>query len=198
MPGMDELDRVEAKQAWRVEVRRARRERAQRGGRAEAGTALADAVLALVWQLSAGAVCRVTAYESRPTEPPTEALVDALRAAGHAVLLPITGADRTLEWDDSGRRRPPESIGSASLVLTPGLAVDRAGRRLGQGGGYYDAALAHVPAGVPVVTLLWDDELVEGPLPTQDHDRRVDGVLMPTAGVVWLGRPRPEWTGPAR
>ena len=133
----------------------------------------------------------MAAYESRPTEPPTDVLVRVLRATGHKVLLPITNPDLTLDWDLDGRRLPPEAIGSAALVLTPGLAVDRSGRRLGQGGGSYDAALAYVPAGVPIVTLLWDDELVEGPVPTEPHDRAVDGVITPDRGLVWLGRPHP-------
>ena len=33
------------------------------------------------------------------------------------------------------------------MVLTPGLAVDRTGMRIGQGGGCYDRVLGRVPVG---------------------------------------------------
>ncbi|MGV1010144.1 MAG: 5-formyltetrahydrofolate cyclo-ligase [Dermatophilaceae bacterium] len=182
--------RVEAKRAARSQVRARRRARASLPGRDEAAARLAAAACALVDQRSSGTGCRVTAYEARPTEPPTDVLVRVLRETGHQVLLPVTNVDRTLDWDLDGHRLPPEAIGTAALVLTPGLAVDRAGRRLGQGGGSYDAALAFVPAGVPVVTLLWDDELVDEPVPTEPHDRPVDAVITPDRGLVWLRPPR--------
>jgi len=180
---------VEAKRAARSQIRARRRERSAQPGREQAAARLAAAACALVDQLGAGSVCRVTAYESLPTEPPTEVVVRVLRETGHEVLLPITNADLSLDWDLDGCRLPPEAIGTAALILTPGLAVDRSGRRLGQGGGSYDAALALVPAGVPVVTLLWDDELVEEAVPTEPHDRSVNGVITPNRGLVWLNSP---------
>lgn len=186
MPRMDPTEVVEAKRAWRAAVRTARRGRAARPGREAADQRIAGAGLALVAAVTHGRGCRVGAYAARPTEPPTAALVEGLRRAGHHVLLPVTCPERTLEWDCDGVRLPPAALGSAAVVFTPGLAVDVAGRRLGQGGGYYDAALRHVPATVPVLTLLWDEELVEGPLPVQAHDRRVDGVLTPGGGVRWV------------
>jgi 5-formyltetrahydrofolate cyclo-ligase len=41
---------------------------------------------------------------------------------------------------------------------------------------------------VPVVALLHDGELVDGPLPALPHDRPVSGVITPALGVVWLTR----------
>ena len=49
----------------------------------------------------------------------------------------------------------------ADVVLVPALAVDAAGRRLGRGGGSYDRALARVGPLVPLIALIYDDELVE-------------------------------------
>ena len=168
----------------RSQVRARRRERAAQLGREQAAERIAAAACALVDGQRDGPVCRVAAYESRPTEPPTHVLVRVLRATGHEVLLPVTNPDLTLDWDLDGRRLPPEAIGTAVVVLTPGLAVDRSGRRLGQGGGSYDGALSFVRAGVPILTLLWDDELVDGPVPTEAHDRTVDGAITPDRGVV--------------
>ena len=44
-------------------------------------------------------------------------------------------------------------------MLAPALAVDGAGRRLGQGGGSYDRALTRTSA--PVLAVVFDDELLE-------------------------------------
>jgi 5-formyltetrahydrofolate cyclo-ligase len=85
-----------------------------------------------------------------------------------------------------------EAIRAAGLVLAPALAVDRAGRRLGQGGGSYDRALERVAA--PVVAIVFDDEVLDEPVPVEAHDRGVAGVLTPGGGLRWLG----EEAGPAR
>ena len=68
-------------------------------------------------------------------------------------------------------------MAGVGALLVPALAVDRAGRRLGQGGGWYDRMLPLRGEGVLAFALLHPDELVEGPLPTEDHDERVDAVV---------------------
>ena len=71
-------------------------------------------------------------------------------------------------------------------MFVPGLAVDRSGHRLGQGGGYYDRTLASVPShadgGPLLVIVLFDDE-VRDEVPYEPHDCRVDAALTP-GGVV--------------
>lgn len=180
----------------RAAVRAARRVRAADvAGRAAAAESLAVGARGLVHGLGtfSDGVCRVAAYESTRTEPPTERLRATLRAAGHEVLLPVITGPRELHWrlDGQADEMPGSGWGAdglavADLVLTPGLSVDSSGLRLGQGGGYYDAALAHVRPGVPVVTVLWDEEFVDERLPAEHHDRRVDAVLTPGRGVIWL------------
>ena len=114
------------------------------------------------------------------------------------VLLPLLRDDLDLEWADydgdpaqlvpglRGVLHPPgaslglEGIGLAALVLAPALAVDAAGRRLGQGGGSYDRALARTSA--PVLAVVFDDEVLEA-VPAQGHDRPVGGTLTPSGGV---------------
>lgn len=178
-----------AKSALRRRVRSARRERLpERDVEAEAA-ALADAVTALVEQVTDGRVCRVAAYESRPTEPPTHLLVQRLAAAGYEVVVPITLDDLDLDWKVSGTPEPlgRNAIREALVIVSPGLAVDRAGHRLGQGGGSYDRALARCRADAVVVTLLFDDEvLAAGEVPVDAHDRPVDRVVTTSGAVVRL------------
>jgi 5-formyltetrahydrofolate cyclo-ligase len=69
-------------------------------------------------------------------------------------------------------------------VLTPGLAVDRTGTRLGQGGGCYDRALGRVPVGTFTCTLLYDGEVLDQ-VPAAPHDRRVTAAVTP-AGLIPL------------
>ncbi|MDQ2624497.1 MAG: 5-formyltetrahydrofolate cyclo-ligase, partial [Actinomycetota bacterium] len=74
------------------------------------------------------------------------------------------------------------------VVLAPALAVDTAGNRLGNGGGWYDRALEHARPDVPVIALVHAEEIYDGdeyPLPVEAHDRRVDAVATPE-GWRWL------------
>jgi 5-formyltetrahydrofolate cyclo-ligase len=79
----------------------------------------------------------------------------------------------------------PEALGQADVVLVPALAVDRQGNRLGKGRGYYDAALQHAAPGAPVIALLFDDEVLATPLPREDHDVPVTGVLTPAGWTIF-------------
>ena len=65
--------------------------------------------------------------------------------------------------------RGVDAVARADAVLVPALAVDGAGRRLGRGGGGYDRALARVGPLVPLIALVYDDELIEH-VPTEGHD----------------------------
>ena len=74
-----------------------------------------------------------------------------------------------------------EALEAASIVLIAGLAVDEAGTRLGQGGGWYDRALLYKDASAPVVACIFDWEYRgKELLPREDHDIPVDGVITPS------------------
>jgi 5-formyltetrahydrofolate cyclo-ligase len=74
---------------------------------------------------------------------------------------------------------------SADLMIVPALAADRAGNRLGRGGGCYDRALARVGPAVPTVALLYDDELLDE-VPVALHDQRISAVARPSVGITRL------------
>jgi 5-formyltetrahydrofolate cyclo-ligase len=137
-------------------------------------------------------------------EPGGTHLLSELSAVAADLLLPVLQPDLDLDWarhepDDPlyagrpggtlgepvGQRLGPDAIRLATIILVPALGVDRAGFRLGRGGGSYDRALARVPAETPVIALLYADERYDA-LPTDSHDRRVTAVVTP-AGLQSCG-----------
>ncbi|WP_456847351.1 5-formyltetrahydrofolate cyclo-ligase [Cellulomonas sp. P5_C6] len=196
-PRVSEGDEVEdVKERLRTAIRDARKSRSVRL-RDEAAHALADVVLTIPAVIDAGCV---SVYASRVTEPGTGPLLEALAARGVRVLMPVLGSGLQRDWaeyagpDDLRERapgRPPEpggqtlgapALADADVVIAPALAVDTTGARLGQGGGWYDRALEHLRPGVPVVALVFPEELYDAdsrPLPRERHDRLVDAVATP-------------------
>ena len=70
------------------------------------------------------------------------------------------------------------------LVLVPGLAFDGRGYRLGYGGGYYDALLAHLDESVLTVAVGFESQRTEA-VPVEPLDMPVDG-LVTEAGLTWF------------
>ena len=80
--------------------------------------------------------------------------------------------------------RGAEALEAASVVLVAGLAVDEAGTRLGQGGGWYDRALLYKEASAPVIACIFDWEYRgKELLPREKHDIPVDGVITPSCFI---------------
>lgn len=69
----------------------------------------------------------------------------------------------------------PVAQDEAALVLMPGLAFDRAGHRIGYGGGFYDKFLAREPHH-PTVALCYDFQVMDR-LETEEFDIPVDLVI---------------------
>ena len=189
-----------AKTALRDQVLTARRRRPLGEGAAEI------AAVALAWEPVRRAAT-VAAYVSVGHEPGTGLLLDALRARGTRVLLPVLRPDDDLDWaaydgslaaatrgllEPTGPLLGVEAVAGADVVLVPGLAVSSSGDRLGRGGGSYDRALARVTPGTPVAVVLHADE-VGLAVPTEPHDRPVTHAVTP-AGVVGLGPGRSPGT----
>lgn len=149
-----------------------------------------------------GGMRRIAAYVPVGREPGSVRMLDALRDGGTEILLPVvvTGGLDWARYDGpaglaagplgtrapSGPRLGPGALAAADAVLLPALAVDHGGVRLGRGGGYYDRALAVVPAGLPLIALLHDGELVAR-LPADPWDRTVTAAVSPVTG--WTNLP---------
>lgn len=199
------------KASWRRELRAARRSLVQEQGRSDRaaqGRELSAALLRWLEPYAAGrgrpdlSGWSVTAFAAMATEPPTEHLLATLGDLGVQVWLPVTLPDAQLGWRpadeqaDEGadpmhpdpaavaRSRGPEVLQQVDLALIPALAVAHDGRRLGQGGGYYDRVLPVLrqrASMVPVIAVLHDHEWLPQ-VPSEPHDALVDAVLT-TAGV---------------
>ena len=101
--------------------------------------------------------------------------------------------DDTTEFDISpfGIKEPkPESTKAyqpkqedAIFVVMPGVAFDKAGNRIGYGGGYYDKYICNLAARLPQenickVAVIYECQLVEeGFIPKESHDVQVDYIV---------------------
>jgi 5-formyltetrahydrofolate cyclo-ligase len=134
-----------------------------------------------------------------PGEIDLRPLLHALHALGRVVVLPVTpprGRPLTFRvWAPGapmaqgrfGTMHPDGPEAAPGLLLVPLLAFDRAGRRLGYGGGYYDRTLAALPGAVAVgcgFAALELDAVPAGP-----YDARLDMVAT-ERGVIACRRDR--------
>ncbi len=145
--------------------------------------------------LDSGAVpdgAAVSGFWPIGSEVDLQPLLLALAARGHVVALPIVvGRDRPLvfrawrEGDEMaegpyGIREPLESAPEIApqVLLVPLLAFDRAGYRLGYGGGFYDRSLAMLREGGPVTAIgaAWAAQEVPA-VPHDKHDQPLDWML---------------------
>jgi 5-formyltetrahydrofolate cyclo-ligase len=91
----------------------------------------------------------------RPGEPATETSFGALEPTGGEVLAP----------------------GLIDVVATPAVGFDRAGRRVGYGGGFYDRFFPSMRSDALRVGVGFGIQLLEGDLPEGAFDMRVDAVI---------------------
>ncbi len=143
-------------------------------------------------------------YRATGSEIDPQPLADWLTGQGVRVALPVVvqrdgpllfreAVDGPLITDALGLPVPPPhaAVLRPDLMFVPLLAFDRAGARLGQGGGYYDRTLAALRAeGPPVraIGLAYAGQEIER-LPTDAYDQRLDGVLSESAYLDFTGEP---------
>jgi len=129
----------------------------------------------------------VLAFASFGGEIPTDPLLELLLEAGKTLMLPyvdtqdgkmraaVIGSLGDLVPGFRGIRQPASRVPAkaADIAIVPGVAFDEQGRRLGYGGGFYDRYLEEIVAGVPVIGLCFDAQVMED-VPVESHDRTVD------------------------
>lgn len=142
----------------------------------------------------------VAAYFPVGSEPGGRMLVDVLQGEAERVVLPVSGKNGRLSWGvfrgrarmtpgPLGTQEPPgpyrdtAALLDCAAVIVPALAVDRSGRRLGQGGGYYDRTLAELDELAAregrrrprTIAIVYDEDVRE--VPVEEHDAAVDVVV---------------------
>ncbi len=169
--------------AGKAELRRRLRQRPAAGD----SSALCHRVLESAWFRGAETVL---VYCAIPPEPDLEPVLEAALGQGKTLLLPRCEADgimtarlvrdlAELQRGAYGIREPrpgapefpPEQI---QLILTPGVAFDRRGGRLGRGKGYYDRFLQKTNG--MTVGVCYGAGLLDQ-VPMEPHDRRMDAVV---------------------
>jgi 5-formyltetrahydrofolate cyclo-ligase len=128
----------------------------------------------------------VSGFWPMPGEIDIRQLLNALHARGHTILLPQTpprGAPLAFRrWHPGaamvaerfGTLRPDGPVGTPDVLFVPLLAFDRAGHRLGYGGGYYDRTLAALPGARAIGCAFAAQEVPA--VPAGPHDIRLDAV----------------------
>ncbi len=125
-------------------------------------------------------------------------LLEELHRRGHCVALPQTPPrgqpllfrcwhpGMAMRAERFGTSCPTGEVARPDWLLVPLLAFDRAGRRLGYGGGYYDRTLAGLPGAVAVGCAYAAQEMDE--VPAGPLDARLDA-LATEDGVIRIPRP---------
>lgn len=138
---------------------------------------------------------RMAVYWPVGSELRLDGLVAAAAQRGTELYLPYIETRRLRLWftpyvpqqkaerSRKGRFGIPQFAGKKvraerlDVMLLPLVGIDRSGYRLGQGGGFYDASLAHSRFGKPLkIGVGFACQMVEK-LPHEAHDKRLDGFV---------------------
>ena len=171
--------------------------RAERKRLAGLNTTAADCAASHVAQLPPADL--VAVYCAIGSELGAEPIARALVAEDQALCLPVVIAmdepmifrrwspGDPLEVDAAGcpAPLPLAEVVQPDLILTPLLAFDDFGGRLGQGGGHYDRTFAAIPRATRI-GLAYAGQRVER-LPVEPHDIPLHGVLteLGLATCIW-------------
>jgi len=142
----------------------------------------------------------VAGYVALTDEVDLQGVFRAAGQAGKGVALPrvetvrgdaptisfrlVEDFPRRLERHRLGMLQPPEDSPvledfSSVMFLVPGRAFDRAGNRVGRGGGYYDSFLSTLEPVLVTIGVGYSVQL-RPTLPLGDHDRSVQLVITDT------------------
>ncbi len=124
-------------------------------------------------------------YLSFSSEAPTDKLIERLQEQGFLVCAPRVVGEEMLavELDSDyslsrfGIREPIGQAyeGEVDVIITPLLAVDEKGNRLGYGGGYYDRFFKKHPTAIRI-GYAFDFQMVNE-VPTERLDEKLDCIV---------------------
>lgn len=131
----------------------------------------------------------VAIYRAIGSELDTDPLALALIHQGRSLCLPVVlepDAPMIFRLWSPGEPLEPDAAGVPAplslaegvipeVILTPLLAFDADGGRLGQGGGYYDRTFAALPDAIRIGFAYAGQQVDD--LPVEGHDIRLHGVL---------------------
>lgn len=86
-------------------------------------------------------------------------------------------------WEPVPERTREVPVSELSVVLVPGVAFSRSGKRLGRGGGYYDRLLRDVSPETRRIGVILDSFLVEE-IPEEAHDQRVAELVTESGWIL--------------
>ena len=133
----------------------------------------------------------ISAFLAMPGEIDLSSLFE--RLPGWRWVLPRVEDDGSLTFRDRDVRRETHSFGmeqpadegavipvpEIDVFLTPGLAFDESGGRLGQGGGFYDRVLAERRSDTDAIGITVEERVVHR-VPMMAYDQRVDWLATET------------------
>lgn len=104
----------------------------------------------------------------------------------HMIPVEITSLQAGIATGKGGLRNPvtgvPMPIEEIDLVITPGLAFDKKGNRLGRGGSYYDRFFSSNKLKAVKFGFAFSQQVIES-VPMVNHDEPVD-FLVTDQGVI--------------
>ncbi len=137
----------------------------------------------------------VLLFAPLPDEPNIRPLLHAALGSGKLTAMPrfnpVTGGYEAAIVHDTGKDFAEGNFGilepgplcsvadlkRLDLILVPGIAFDRHGRRLGRGKGYYDRLLTDVSG--KTCGVAFDQQMIEA-VPVEPHDVRLNCILTPS------------------
>ena len=134
----------------------------------------------------------IAGYWPLGTEIDCRPVLESFKTLGTVVVLPVVSGQGevlifrswspgdTLEQGPFGTWHPNmrADIVAPDIILTPLMAFDTNGIRLGYGAGYYDRTLAALRRDRPILTigLAYDEQQIDA-LPADTHDQKMDAVV---------------------